>query len=105
MVKASWITCGNNFASHIFKLIVKERQKKCSKSFLWSYFCQLDQIYGENNSNRPKFLYLYFSLEHHDEKHKTVLSYFNIKHIYPWNWKMLMLSYAHMLNKIESKQS
>lgn len=59
----------------------------------------------ENNSSRPKFLYLYFLLELHDEKHKTVRSYFNIKHIHPWNQKMLMLSYAHMLNKIESKQN
>ena len=59
----------------------------------------------QKNSSRPKFLYLYFLLELHDEKHETVLSYFNIKHIRPWNWKMLMISYAHMLNKIKSKQS
>lgn len=59
----------------------------------------------ENNSSRTKFVYLYILLELYDEKHKTVLSYFNIKHIHPWNWKMLMLSYVHMLNKIESKQN
>ena len=39
----------------------------------------------ESNSSRPKFPYLYFFLELHDEKYKTVPSYFNIKHIRPWN--------------------
>lgn len=87
MFSNNWLIGGNNIVSSIQLSWWLTETQIVDPQDLYDHIFDSLTKFLENNSSRPKFLYLYFVLELHDEKQKTVLSYFNIKHIRPWTWK------------------